>query len=212
MWIKICGLTDAEAVAAALAARVDALGFVFAPSVRQLTPAQAALLAAPARSRVRLIAVTLHPSQQLIDEIVTVFAPDVLQSDQEDFARLRLPPALAQLPVLRSREASGSPVSSEPAVPLPEQILFESGRSGSGTRADWTQATQLALRTRLVLAGGLSASNVAEAIRAVRPYGVDVSSGVESAPGRKNPTLIRQFVDLARAAEREPAAIPEDVP
>jgi phosphoribosylanthranilate isomerase len=69
--------------------------------------------------------------------------------------------------------------------------------------ADWQQAAALAKRTRLVLAGGLNPANVAEAIRIVRPYGVDVSSGVESRPGEKSPELIRQFISAARAAFKE---------
>ena len=81
MWIKICGMTGQESVAASLAARVDAIGFVFAPSVRQLSAEQAAQLAAPARGRVTLVAVTLHPSQGLVDQLMRVFRPDALQTD-----------------------------------------------------------------------------------------------------------------------------------
>src|SRR5580692_9917814 len=108
MWLKICGMTDQAAVDAALAAGADALGFVFSPSVRRLEPAQAVQLAARARGRVAVIAVTLHPSQALIDEIVRVFGPDALQADQSDFEQLRLPQTLARLPVLRADVAAGS--------------------------------------------------------------------------------------------------------
>jgi phosphoribosylanthranilate isomerase len=101
VWVKVCGLTRADAVAAALEAGADALGFVFSPSVRQLTPAQAAQLAAPARGRAECVAVTLHPDQALIDEILGVFKPDVLQTDLGDLAGLQLPEKLACLPVLR---------------------------------------------------------------------------------------------------------------
>jgi len=192
MWLKICGMTCLDAVAAALAARVDAIGFVFSPSVRRLEPVQAAQLAAGARGRVSLIAVTLQPQQQLIDEIVRVFKPDVLQADLSDFDGLRLPDALARLPVLRADVAAGSA--------LPRRLLFEGARSGSGEIADWDSAARLARVSELILAGGLNAHNVAAAIRAVRPYGVDVSSGVESAPGRKSAQMIAEFVEAARAA------------
>lgn len=192
MWLKICGMTCLDAVAAALAARVDAIGFVFSPSVRRLEPVQAAQLAAGARGRVSLIAVTLQPPQQLIDEIVRVFKPDVLQADLSDFDGLRLPDALARLPVLRADVAAGSA--------LPRRLLFEGARSGSGETADWDSAARLARVSELILAGGLNAHNVAAAIRAVRPYGVDVSSGVESAPGRKSAQMIAEFVEAARAA------------
>jgi phosphoribosylanthranilate isomerase len=218
MWLKICGINSVEALQAALAARVDAIGFVFSPSVRRVEPEQAAALAAAARSRVSLVAVTRHPTQALIDEIVRVFKPDVLQTDWSDFAALQLPDSLARLPVLRGAAggtadgvagAAGNAASGTaggagagPAAggaELPPRLMFEGARSGSGEVADWVAAERLARRRELVLAGGLNAHNVGSAIRAVRPYGVDVSSGVESAPGCKSAQKIAEFVDAARA-------------
>ena len=190
MWIKICGMTTAAAVAAALEARVEAIGFVFARSVRELAPERAAVLARPARGRVRCVAVTRHPTQASVDEIVRVFAPDILQSDAEDLAQLRLPAALEALPVLREGGA----------VPLPARILFEGPASGSGAVSDWGVAAALARRTQLVLAGGLNAVNVAAAIAQVQPFGVDVSSGVEERPGVKSPAAIVSFVEAVRGA------------
>src|SRR5215472_649158 len=192
MWIKICGLTTAAAVEAALEARVDAIGFVFARSVRELAPESAAALARPARGRVRCVAVTYHPSQAVIDEIVRVFAPDLLQSDAADLAELRLPAALETLAVVRAGGAL--------PVPLPGRILFEGPASGRGAVSDWSAAGALARRTQLVLAGGLNALNVADALAQVRPFGVDVSSGVEERPGVKSPAAIRSFVAAVRAA------------
>jgi phosphoribosylanthranilate isomerase len=192
MWLKICGMTSADAVTAALQAQVDAIGFVFSPSVRRLEPEQAAQLAAPARGRVTLIAVTVHPEQQLVDDILRVFKPDVLQTDLQDFDVLTLPDTLERLPVLRAGVGSGAA--------LPRRMLFEGARSGSGEAADWNTASRLARMSELILAGGLNAHNVAAAIRAVRPHGVDISSGVESEPGRKSAQLIAEFVQAARAA------------
>ncbi len=181
-------MTTAEAVEACLAAGVDAIGFVFAQSIRQVTPARAASLAAPARGRVVCTAVTRHPTQQLIDEVIAVFKPDLLQTDSDDLHRLRLPPRLPLLPVLRTH-----------AQNLPPRLLFESHASGSGTTADWTLASQLAARSELILAGGLNATNVATAIATVNPFGVDVSSGVEERPGIKSQTEIMRFVSAARS-------------
>jgi phosphoribosylanthranilate isomerase len=194
MWIKICGMTSEAAVAEALSQRVDAIGFVLAPSVRQLEPVRAAQLAAPARGRARCVAVTLHPTQTLIDQILSVLKPDVLQTDLGDLAALRLPASLTLLPVVR-----GAPAATAAAA-LPARMLFEGARSGSGITSDWSEATRLAAATELVLAGGLSALNVAEAIATVRPFGVDVSSGVELTPGHKSPQKIAEFVQAARAA------------
>ena len=193
LWIKICGITSAEALEAALAAGVDAVGFVFAPSVRRLDIPQARKLARTARGRCTLVAVMLHPSQSWLDEIVGAFEPDVLQTDLSDLERLRLPPDLPTLPVVRA--AAG-------AVPA-RRLLYESAASGSGELADWAEAARLVQGHELILAGGLNAANVAAAVRAVQPFGVDVSSGVESAPGRKSPEMIHEFVHSARAAARE---------
>ncbi len=194
-WIKICGMTSAEGVTAALEAGVDAIGFVFASSVRRVSAERAAELARPARQRLTCIAVTQHPDQHLVDEIVRSFHPDLLQTDLEDFARLHLPQRLARLPVVRATDAA--------RADYPARLLFEGERSGTGEVGDWQRAAALARRTRLILAGGLHAGNVAAAIRAVRPFGVDVSSGVEARPGVKSTTKIMAFVQAARAAFSE---------
>jgi phosphoribosylanthranilate isomerase len=192
MWIKICGMTTAAAVSAALEAQVDAIGFVFSDSVRRLTPQTAAVLARPARGRLCCVAVARHPAQSEIDEIMATFSPDLLQTDAADFGALRLPAGLALLPVVRA----GAHL---PAA-LPARVLFEGPASGAGTLSDWTAARALARRTELVLAGGLHSGNVAAALAAVQPFGVDVSSGVEAEPGVKSAAEIVKFVAAVRAA------------
>ncbi|MDE2218912.1 MAG: phosphoribosylanthranilate isomerase [Gammaproteobacteria bacterium] len=194
-WIKICGMTTAEGVAAAVAAGVDAIGFVFAPSPRRVTAERAAELALPARQRLTCVAVTQHPAQAQVDEIVREFHPDLMQTDLGDFAALHLPQRVARLPVLRAGAAL--------PADCPPRLLYEGARSGSGELGDWQRGAALARRTRLVLAGGLSAANVAAAIRAVRPFGVDASSSLESRPGYKDAAKIMEFVQAARAAFSE---------
>jgi phosphoribosylanthranilate isomerase len=194
LFIKICGLTTPEAVEAALMAGADAIGFVFAESKRQVTPRQANELAKPARGKAKCVAVTRHPNQRNVDEILSLFNPDVFQTDSEDFTTLTLPASVERLPVVRAGSA-------EPE-PLPARVLFEGPVSGTGTTADWNVARKLAARTQVILAGGLSPENVAQAISEVRPFGVDVSSGVEQAPGLKSPDKIARFVRSARAASR----------
>ena len=190
MWVKICGLTTPDAVAAALDAGADAIGFVFAKSVRQVSPDVALRLAAPARGRARCVAVTRHPTQQDIDDIVSIFKPDVLQTDSADFPNLRLPAQLDLLPVFRGVDNESNT--------LPARLLFEGLTSGAGVPCDWTAAHRVARRTELVLAGGLSPANVAAAIAAVQPFGVDVSTGVEVRPGVKSPVEIANFLRAAR--------------
>jgi phosphoribosylanthranilate isomerase len=194
MWIKICGLTTPEAVTAALDAGADAIGFVFAKSVRQVSADVALRLAAPARGRALCVAVTRHPSQQDVDEIVSVFRPDVLQTDSADLALLRLPTQLELLPVMRGAGGDGG----DELVVLPPRLLFEGLTSGAGVPCDWTAARRVARRTELVLAGGLNPANVAAAIAAVQPFGVDVSTGVEVRPGVKSPAEIMKFMRAAR--------------
>lgn len=196
MWIKICGLTTPDAVAAALDAGADAIGFVFAKSVRQVSPDVALRLAVPARGRVRCVAVTRHPGQQEIDDIVSIFKPDVLQTDSADLPLLRLPTQIELLPVLREAKDRD----------LPRRLLFEGLTSGAGVPCDWTAAHRVARRAELVLAGGLNPANVAAAIAAVQPFGVDVSTGVEVRPGVKSPFEIANFVRAAR----ESRAVCED--
>jgi phosphoribosylanthranilate isomerase len=192
MWVKVCGMTSELAVRTAVAAGVDAVGFVFAPSRRQVSAQQALQLAASVPTHVQRVAVMLHPAQALVDEVLSVFKPDVLQTDWEDLAGLRLPGELMVMPVLRAGR--------ELPVMLPKRFLFEGPVSGTGETADWNQAAAMASRGELILAGGLNPANVAAAIKAVRPFGVDVSSGVEASPGVKDPQKIIEFITAARTA------------
>ncbi|MFZ9904704.1 MAG: phosphoribosylanthranilate isomerase [Steroidobacteraceae bacterium] len=192
LWIKVCGLTDATAITTALEQQVDAIGFVFAPSPRQVSIEQALRLAEPARGKALCVAVTLHPSAALVTCLLEEFQPDLLQVDLTDLASLPPIDPSRILPVVRQQQT----------VPIqwPARVLFEGPRSGAGLTADWQQAAQVAAMTELVLAGGLSPNNVATAIREVRPFGVDVSSGVEASPGHKSPQKIIEFVEAARRA------------
>jgi phosphoribosylanthranilate isomerase len=195
MFIKICGMTTSVAVDAALSCEVDAIGFVFAPSVRQVNTRQANELAAPARHRAACVAVTRHPTRAQIAEILRDFKPDILQTDIDDIETLGLPESLSVLPVMRP--------GPQRACVLPGRLLFEGPVSGSGQTADWDMAAELAQRSQVILAGGLNPVNVGIAVRRVRPFGVDVSSGVEEAPGVKNSEKIEQFVAAARIAALE---------
>lgn len=199
LWVKVCGLTTAEGIDAAVAAGVDAVGFVFfSQSKRYVSPQEAARLAAQVPRRILKVAVFLHPSQAELDAVLGAFQPDIVQTDYEDFAHLAVPTGMTVLPVLRGGGVLPTPV--------PRRVLFEGPVSGTGTTADWSSALTLARRCEVILAGGLTPANVAEAIRAVRPAGVDVSSGVEQAPGIKDPARIAEFVRAARQQRRGPGA------
>jgi phosphoribosylanthranilate isomerase len=192
VFVKICGLRSADAVEAAVEAGADAIGFVFAESPRRIAPAQAAVLAASMPPQVLSVGVFRHPTQAECDAVFAEFTPDYIQTDAEDFATLVLPRIVRHLPVFRDGDV----------VPVKgERILFEGKASGTGETADWDQAREMAAHNELILAGGLDAENVADAIRAVRPWGVDVSSGVERSRGIKDPAKIRAFIARVRALE-----------
>lgn len=192
--VKICGMTDEAAVHAAVEAGADALGFVFyAPSPRNLEVETAARLASLVPDEVLTVAVMLHPEPALWDAVQQELAPDVLQTDIGDFAALDVGDDVQKWPVLREGSV---PADGE----LPGLYVYEGRQSGKGETVDWDRAADVARRGRMILAGGLNAGNVADAIRRVAPYGVDVSSAVESRPGVKDAARIRAFVDAARAA------------
>jgi phosphoribosylanthranilate isomerase len=192
-FIKICGMTDERAIDAAVSAGADAIGFVFHPaSPRNLSPEKARALAEPIPSHILKVAVTLHPEVSHWNEIAAVFQPDVLQTDADDFDYLEIEPAIEKWPVLR-----------EGALPdgeLPDTFIYEGQKSGQGQRVNWNVAARVAQRGKMILAGGLSVKNVGVAIRQVAPFGVDVSSAVESEPGKKDVAKIAAFVAAAKVA------------
>ena len=193
--IKICGMTDINAVRSAVDAGADAIGFVFAPSVRRVTPQQASDMTAQVPGHVRKVAVMLHPTPEEWQRVFEEFGPDVLQTDAEDFANLQVADSIERWPVLRE----GGIASNDE---LPDTYLYEGKDSGTGQTVNWQLAAGLARRGRMILAGGLSAANVGRAIRDVKPFGVDVSSAVESQPGQKDEEKITAFIDAARKSER----------
>lgn len=193
--IKICGIANEPSLQAALEAGADLVGFVFAPSPRQITVAQAAALAAQLPAHVGAVAVFRQPSRDEVAAVLDAFEPDYVQADYNDEAGL---PALGEslfVPVVR-----GAAAGAESLFARHGQLLIEAEASGQGQLADWDRAAQLARAGELWLAGGLNARNVAEAIERVRPRVVDVSSGVESAPGIKDPKLAAVFVRVVHAA------------
>ncbi len=204
MKIKICGITDERALAAAVEAGADALGFVFATSPREVTPARARELAAAAPAGIARVAVMHHPSLAGLKEILEVFEPDCLQSDAEDFKELEVRRGPRLIPVYREGQA-------KPVLFVPDEapdshsftpdFVYEGAASGQGETVDWNLAAEFVCRGRMLLAGGLGPENVADAIATVQPWGVDVSSGVEASPGKKDPALIAAFVKAVRIAE-----------
>ena len=201
MFVKICGLSNELHVQVAVEAGTDAVGFVFADSVRRVAPLQAARISSRVSATVKRVAVMLHPSNDEWQEVLRDFEPDVLQTDAADFENLDVPDSVECWPVYRERQKVTAPFGVSTKGPV--TFLYEGARSGSGETVDWWQAAAVAIPGNMILAGGISAANVAEAISIVHPFGVDVSSAVESAPGEKDSQLIREFIGAAKAAEKK---------
>jgi phosphoribosylanthranilate isomerase len=193
--VKICGLREMRDVDAAVEAGADAVGFVFAESTRRVSPDVAMAACENLPIKVLRVAVMQHPTDDEWQEVLDGFEPDVLQTDYTDYASLDVPEHVECWPVYReSVELDFSD--------LPDTYLYEGKKSGAGETVNWQRAAMVATHGRMILAGGLSTQNVGEAISIVRPYGVDVSSAVESTPGTKDPKKIVEFLQAVRAAEK----------
>ena len=206
--IKICGLTRVEDAVVALESGADFLGLIFhGPSPRYIATEMAAALVKMLKDSVssaRWIGVFVDESPDEVRRIVDTVGLDgvQLQGDErpEDLERLRGD----GLFVIKGYRISGSDDLARlgdfeaDAHHLDTHVLGLPG--GTGMTFDWSLAARVSGEHRILLAGGLTADNVAEAIGTAKPWGVDVSSGVESAPGVKDPHKIRRFIDVARDA------------
>jgi phosphoribosylanthranilate isomerase len=204
--IKICGFTEPTAIEAAVAAGVDAIGLVLDPSPRQLSLEAAVDLAQTIPPHIQCVAVCGRPTLDEIQRIAARLAPDWIQLMADAIPAIpAIPHGFSFLPAFEDGTDLEVRVDAYRAQcgesrPL---ILADGPRSGSGILADWDRVIRLADRARLMLAGGLNSENVADAIARMRPYGVDVSSGVERGLGIKDPDKIRAFVAAVRQAERD---------
>lgn len=205
--IKICGITDVADALDCAAAGVDMIGLNFsALSLRGITPAAAAQIVAavrPAFSQVKFIGVFVDQELAAVREIATDLALDAVQlhgAETPEYARqLHFPFVIKALRV-------GSDFSAAAALNFPsDAILLDSYNSvlpgGTGETFPWSVAAGLRVK-RLILAGGLTSANVAGAIEQVKPFAVDVCSGVETRPGEKDRAKVQRFVASVRASER----------
>jgi phosphoribosylanthranilate isomerase len=214
LWIKICGTTTLADAQLALEAGADAVGFVFAPSPRRVTPEQVAAITSELPQGIEKIGVF---SERALDEIATTVRTAGLTGVQLHFdaateltaqLRNRFGSTLKILRVVRfaAEAPTVAPVLMDDANA--DAVLVDScsksGSGGTGLSFDWDLAATTIFRghpaRKMIVAGGLHAANIAEAIRRLRPWGVDVASGVEAAPGSKDAAKLRAFIGNARAA------------
>jgi phosphoribosylanthranilate isomerase len=218
VWIKICGNTSLRDALLAVEAGADALGFVFAPSPRRVTVQEVAAIVPQLPATIEKIGVFVDAE---LDEIVSTVRACGLTGVQLHFdAEPRLPanihkrigPHVRILRVIHF-DADTAPqhakqIAKHARNPHVNGVLVDSRTmlavGGTGVTFEWTEARNSVFdsgKLKMVAAGGLTPANVAEAIAALHPWGVDVASGVEAAPGRKDPAKVREFVTRARVAK-----------
>lgn len=209
--VKICGLKTEAALEAALAGGADYVGMVFfAPSPRSIDPAAAATLAAKARGKASIVALLVDPEDALVDAVIRAAAPDMLQLHGDetperavDIRRRWDRPVIKAIKVATAADAR----LALNYRAMADMILFDARPpdgadrpGGHGAPFDWSVLSGVKEHVPFMLSGGLTADNVADAIRATRAAIVDVSSGVETSPGVKDPALIQRFLQAAKGA------------
>jgi phosphoribosylanthranilate isomerase len=211
VFVKICGITSEEDALLAVALGADAVGFVFAPSTRRLQPVQAYDIVRRLPPDIQTVGVFRDEAPQRVVDIVHQVGLKAAQlhghESPEDTAFIR-----ERVRFVIKAFTAGSLALDRVAAYAADAILVDSATPGSGQMFDWALAEGAPLDRRVILAGGLSPDNVADAIARVHPWGVDVSTGVERAPGKKDPLKVRDFIERARAAEPRPYETVETMP
>src|SRR5882724_2502369 len=214
--VKICGLSTRETLDVALDAGADMVGFVFfPPSPRHLSLEIGRELGRQARGRAVKVALTVDADDATLANIVEALAPDILQlHGKETVARLRDIKQAFGLPVMKAIavETPADLASLPGYAAVADRILFDARAPKEATRPgglgavfDWHILESLDIKLPFMVSGGLNDENIAQAVRVTRAGGVDVSSGVERAPGVKDPELMRAFIRAARAVETDRA-------
>jgi phosphoribosylanthranilate isomerase len=203
VFVKICGSTSEEDALLAVAMGADAVGFIFAPSPRQIAPQKVADIVKRLPVDITTVGVFRDEAAQRVVDIVQHTGLRAAQlhgfesPNESRWIRQRIRTVIKVFP-------PGDPRLEHADDWGADVIMIDSpGGGGSGEVFDWTLAEGAPSNRRILLAGGLNHTNVAEAIRTVRPWGVDVATGVESSPGHKDARKLKAFIDAARAAARE---------
>jgi len=201
MILKICGITRLDAAQWAIEHGATALGFIFWPeSPRYIAPARAAEIIAALPSAATTVGVFVNEPVNEVRTMTAAAGVSVVQLHGDEPAAYA---GTVGYPIFRSvtlEEASVVMAAWADDIPLLLDAADRTRRGGTGQRVDWPRAAEIARQRRVILAGGLTPDNVAEAIQAVEPFGVDVSSGVETAPGIKDAIKVARFLERARGA------------
>jgi len=202
VFVKICGLTSEEDALLAVAMGADAVGFVFAPSSRQIAPQKVADIVKRLPVDITTVGVFRDEAAQRVVDIVTQTGLRAAQlhgfesPNEARWIRQRIRTVVKAFP-------AGDPRLDHADDWGADVILIDSATPGSGEVFDWSLAEGAPSNRRVLIAGGLTPANVGDAIRRIRPWGVDVSTGVESSPGHKDARKLKAFLDAVRAAARD---------
>lgn len=199
--VKICGLKEAEHVQVAVASGVDFIGFVFAPSKREVTIEQAATLAACIPSSIKKVGVFVNPNPDFVHVVYENVPLDYVQYHGDETNELIKEIGLPAIKAFSIRTVDDVAKAASYDV---DYYLFDAPgtdfRGGGGHVFDWSLLAHIP-KDKIILAGGLNPKNIKYAITLVQPFGVDVSSGVEQ-DGRKSTTLIESFLQAAKGAKK----------
>lgn len=199
MFVKICGITNEQDALLAVALGADALGFVFAPSPRQISPALAREIVKRLPPETVTVGVFRNESPSRVIEIVNEARLQGAQLHGQETPAMTAEVA-ADVRFVIKAVVAGSQDATHANNFASDAILVDGLHPGSGTAYDWELLRDIPTNIRLMLSGGLNPDNVAAGIAQVRPWGVDVSSGVEKAPGMKDAVKMRHFITNARDA------------
>ncbi|MEY2469906.1 MAG: phosphoribosylanthranilate isomerase [Actinomycetota bacterium] len=199
MWVKIEGITTEDDALLAIAMGADALGFVFAPSPRQVTVTAAADIAKRLPNDVMTVGVFRDETPERVVETIHRAGLHGAQLHGHETPEMTWWVGERISFVIKAFAAGDRGVEDASRFQA-SAVLLDAPSPGSGKVFDWRLADGVSDKTRLIIAGGLDPDNVAAAIEATRPWGVDVATGVESSPGRKDPRKVRAFIANARAA------------
>lgn len=201
--VKICGITHQEDAETAVEAGADALGFVFAPNTpRFVEPDQVAAIVAQLPPFVTTVGLFVSNDAAKIRAIIDRCRLDVIQIHADVSPEFCHALGRRVIKAIRVKDESSLSILSDYNVNAFLLDAYVEGKmGGTGQVFDWDLALKAKTYGRITVAGGLNPDNVAQAVRRVKPYGVDVSSGVESRPGRKDPQKIRDFINAVRSAE-----------
>ena len=211
MFVKICGITTEDDALLAVAMGADAVGFVFAPSPRQVTALAVYDIVRRLPPEVLTVGVFRNESPGQVVDIANRSGVKAVQLHGNERPEEAIEIARSIRRVYKAFPA-GSPLVQRAREYPSDMVLVDSAQPGSGEVFDWTMVEDVPKGLKVILAGGLTPDNVAHAIEVVDPWGVDVSSGVESSPGRKDPRKVRAFITAARAAAPEPYRGPDEMP